>query len=376
MKRIFLFLATNMAIVLVLSVTMRLLGVEPYLNANGLNLTSLLIFAAVMGFGGSFISLAISKWSAKKSMGVRVIEAPANTTEFWLLETVRKYSTAAAIKMPEVGIFDTPQVNAFATGMSKNSSLVAVSSGLLQQMSKSEAEAVIGHEIAHVANGDMVTLALIQGVVNTFVMFLSRVIGQANALPLIFNTTMRLAIFLYGAWLIGEMRRVLLRESRMAREDALKQLPNRREFHERGLQALAQAQRQGASFTAAFIDLDRFKEVNDTLGHDIGDALLTVVARIIREQVRISDIPGRLGGDEFVLLLPNMDAQAASGYVEKLRNRLLDAMREKGWLVTFSIGVASYKVAPQDFDLLIKQADTLMYEVKHSGRDRVLQQEF
>ena len=178
MKRIFLFLATNMAIVLVLSVTMRLLGVEPYLNANGLNLTSLLIFAAVMGFGGSFISLAISKWSAKKSMGVRVIEAPANTTEFWLLETVRKYSTAAAIKMPEVGIFDTPQVNAFATGMSKNSSLVAVSSGLLQQMSKSEAEAVIGHEIAHVANGDMVTLALIQGVVNTFVMFLSRVIGH------------------------------------------------------------------------------------------------------------------------------------------------------------------------------------------------------
>ena len=178
MKRIFLFLATNMAIVLVLSVTMRLLGVEPYLNANGLNLTSLLIFAAVMGFGGSFISLAISKWSAKKAMGVQVIEVPANTTEYWLFETVRKYSTAAGIKMPEVGIFDTPEVNAFATGMSKNSSLVAVSSGLLMQMSKSEAEAVIGHEIAHIANGDMVTLALIQGVVNTFVMFLSRVIGH------------------------------------------------------------------------------------------------------------------------------------------------------------------------------------------------------
>ena len=177
MKRIFLFLATNMAIVLVLSVTMRLLGVEPYLNANGLNLTSLLIFAAVMGFGGSFISLAISKWSAKKAMGVRVIETPANSTEFWLMETVRAYSAKAGIKMPEVGIFDTPEVNAFATGMSKNSSLVAVSSGLLQQMSRSEAEAVIGHEIAHVANGDMVTLALIQGVVNTFVMFLSRVIG-------------------------------------------------------------------------------------------------------------------------------------------------------------------------------------------------------
>lgn len=178
MKRIVLFLATNLAIVLVLSVTMRLLGVEPYLNEQGLNLQALLIFAAVMGFGGSFISLAISKWSAKKAMGVQVIKAPANSTEFWLLETVRKYSAEAGIKMPEVGIFDTPEVNAFATGMSKNSSLVAVSSGLLQQMSKSEAEAVIGHEIAHVANGDMVTLALIQGVVNTFVMFLSRVIGH------------------------------------------------------------------------------------------------------------------------------------------------------------------------------------------------------
>ena len=178
MKRILLFLATNLAIVLVLSLTMRLLGVEPYLNENGLNLGALLIFAAVMGFGGSFISLAISKWMAKKSMGVRVIDSPSNTTEFWLVETVRKYSADAGIKMPEVGIFDTPEVNAFATGMSRNSSLVAVSSGLLQQMSKGEAEAVIGHEIAHVANGDMVTLALIQGVVNTFVMFLSRVIGH------------------------------------------------------------------------------------------------------------------------------------------------------------------------------------------------------
>jgi heat shock protein HtpX len=178
MKRIILFLATNLAIVLVLSITMRLLGVEPYLNENGLNLGALLIFAAVMGFGGSFISLAISKWMAKKSMGVRVIDAPSTTTEFWLVETVRKYSTDAGIKMPEVGIFDTPEVNAFATGMSRNSSLVAVSSGLLQQMSKGEAEAVIGHEIAHVANGDMVTLALIQGVVNTFVMFFSRVIGH------------------------------------------------------------------------------------------------------------------------------------------------------------------------------------------------------
>ena len=178
MKRIFLFLATNMAIVLVLSVTMRLLGVEPYLNANGLNLTSLLIFAAVMGFGGSFISLAISKWSVKQSMGVHVIEAPSNSTEFWLVETIRKYSQEAGIRMPEVGIYESPDVNAFATGMSKNSSLIAVSTGLLQQMTRQEAEAVLGHEVSHAANGDMVTLALIQGVVNTFVMFLSRVIGH------------------------------------------------------------------------------------------------------------------------------------------------------------------------------------------------------
>ncbi len=177
MKRILLFLGTNMAIVLVLSVTMRLLGVEPYLTANGLNLGSLLVFAAVMGFGGSLISLAISKWSVKRAMGVHVIETPANSTEFWLVETIRKYSTEMGIKMPEVGIYDAPEINAFATGMSRNSSLIAVSTGLLQQMSRSEAEAVLGHEVAHAANGDMVTLALIQGVVNTFVMFLSRVIG-------------------------------------------------------------------------------------------------------------------------------------------------------------------------------------------------------
>ena len=178
MKRIVLFLATNLAIVLVLSVSMRLLGVEPYLNEQGLNLQALLIFAAVMGFGGSFISLAISKWSAKTAMGVHIIQAPTNSTEIWLLETVRKYSAEAGIKMPEVGIFDTPEANAFATGMSRNNSLIAVSTGLLRQMTRQEAEAVIGHEVAHAANGDMVTLALIQGVVNTFVMFLSRVIGH------------------------------------------------------------------------------------------------------------------------------------------------------------------------------------------------------
>ncbi len=178
MKRIVLFLATNLAIVLVLSISMRLLGVEPYLNAQGLNLSSLLVFAAVMGFGGAFISLAISKWMAKKSVGAQVITAPRTPTEQWLVQTVARQAEAAGIKMPEVAIWESPDVNAFATGMSKNSALIAVSTGLLQQMTREEAEAVLGHEMAHVANGDMVTLALIQGVVNTFVLFLSRVIGH------------------------------------------------------------------------------------------------------------------------------------------------------------------------------------------------------
>ncbi|MBK9427023.1 MAG: protease HtpX [Gammaproteobacteria bacterium] len=178
MKRIVLFLATNLAIVLVLSISMRLLGVEPYLNEQGLNLGSLLIFAAVMGFGGAFISLAMSKWMAKKSVGAQVISAPRTPTEQWLVQTVARQAQAAGIKMPEVAIWESPDVNAFATGMSKNRSLIAVSSGLLQKMTREEAEAVLGHEMAHVANGDMVTLALIQGVVNTFVLFLSRVIGH------------------------------------------------------------------------------------------------------------------------------------------------------------------------------------------------------
>jgi heat shock protein HtpX len=177
MKRIFYFLVTNLAIVLVLSITMRLLGVEPFLNANGLNLNSLLIFAAVMGFGGAFISLAISKWSAKQMSGAVTIENPKTPDEIWLMNIVKKQSQAVAIQMPEVAIFNSPVVNAFATGMSRNSSLVAVSSGLLEMMTKDEAEAVIGHEISHIANGDMVTLTLIQGVVNTFVLFFSRVIG-------------------------------------------------------------------------------------------------------------------------------------------------------------------------------------------------------
>ncbi len=177
MKRILLFLGTNIAIMLVLSLSVRLLGIQPYLSANGLNLGALLAFAAVMGFGGALISLAISKWSAKRALGVQVIDSPSTSTEFWLVETVRKYAQEAGIDMPEVGIYDSPEVNAFATGMRRNAALIAVSTGLLQQMTRQEAEAVIGHEVAHAANGDMVTLALIQGVVNTFVIFLSRVIG-------------------------------------------------------------------------------------------------------------------------------------------------------------------------------------------------------
>jgi heat shock protein HtpX len=178
MKRIALFLATNLAIVLVLSVTMRLLGVEPYLNQQGLNFTSLLIFAAVLGFGGAFISLAISKWSAKTAVGAKVIGSPRTPIEHWLVQTVARQSQAAGIGMPEVAVYDSPQVNAFATGMNKNNALVAVSTGLFSKLSREEAEAVLGHEVAHIANGDMVTLTLIQGVVNTFVIFLSRVIGQ------------------------------------------------------------------------------------------------------------------------------------------------------------------------------------------------------
>ena len=180
MKRIFLFLATNLAIIVVLSITLRLLGVERLLDEQGVNLdlNSLLVFAAVFGFGGSFLSLAMSKWTAKRFTGAQVIESPRNATEQWLLTTVRRQAEAAGIGMPEVAVYDAPDVNAFATGMSRNNALVAVSSGLLRNMSKDEAEAVLGHEVSHVANGDMVTLALIQGVVNTFVIFLSRVIGH------------------------------------------------------------------------------------------------------------------------------------------------------------------------------------------------------
>jgi heat shock protein HtpX len=179
MKRILLLVATNVAVLLVLSVTLRLLGVDRLLDerGTGLDINSLLIFSAVLGFGGSLISLALSKFIAKRAMGVRVIEQPRDAAETWLFETVRRQAQAAGIGMPEVGVFDAPDMNAFATGPRRNNALVAVSSGLLRGMSRREAEAVLGHEISHVANGDMVTLTLIQGVVNTFVILLSRVIG-------------------------------------------------------------------------------------------------------------------------------------------------------------------------------------------------------
>jgi len=178
-KRIVLFVLTNIAILLVLSVTAQIIMsvFDIRFDDTGLNLPALLIMAAVFGFGGSFISLAISKWMAKRAVGARVIERPANSTEQWLVDTVRRQAKQAGIGMPEVAIYDAPDVNAFATGMNRNSALVAVSTGLLNAMDRDEAEAVLGHEISHVANGDMVTLALIQGVLNTFVIFLSRVIG-------------------------------------------------------------------------------------------------------------------------------------------------------------------------------------------------------
>src|SRR3954447_12270101 len=180
MKRILLFLATNIAILVLMSIVLRLLGVDSILDQQGVNLNigNLLVYSAVVGFTGSLISLALSKWMAKRMMGVRVITQPANATEGWLINTVQRHAQAAGIGMPEVGIFDSPEPNAFATGARRDAALVAVSSGLLQTMSQQEAEAVLGHEISHVANGDMVTLALIQGVVNTFVVFLSRVIGH------------------------------------------------------------------------------------------------------------------------------------------------------------------------------------------------------
>ena len=180
MMRIVLFLATNAGVLVLISVVFLVLGIEGILAENNvdLNLQALLVLSAVIGFGGSFISLAMSKFMAKRSMGVKIIEQPANSTEQWLVDVVKDQARAAGIGMPEVGIFDSPEPNAFATGMRRNSALVAVSTGLLRNMGQDEVEAVLGHEISHVSNGDMVTLGLIQGVVNTFVSFLSRIVGH------------------------------------------------------------------------------------------------------------------------------------------------------------------------------------------------------
>ncbi len=180
MMRIALFLATNAAILVLISIVFQVFGFEGLLAENGvdLNLQALLVMSAVIGFGGSFISLAMSKFLAKRSMGVKIIEQPANRSEQWLVSTVQRQAQQAGIGMPEVGIFDAAEPNAFATGMSRNNALVAVSTGLLRNMSSDEVEAVLGHEITHVSNGDMVTMGLIQGVINTFVIFLSRVIGH------------------------------------------------------------------------------------------------------------------------------------------------------------------------------------------------------
>jgi len=180
LKRVALFIATNLAVVLILSIVLRLLGVDRILDESGagINYEALLILSLVIGFGGSFISLAMSKWMAKRATGARVIERPANAAESWLLATVQRQARDAGIEMPEVAIYNAPDMNAFATGARRNSALVAVSTGLLQGMQKDEVEAVLAHEVTHIANGDMVTLALVQGVVNTFVIFLSRLVGH------------------------------------------------------------------------------------------------------------------------------------------------------------------------------------------------------
>jgi len=178
MKRIFLFVLTNVAVLAVISITLRLLGVDRVLDESGaINFNALLTLSTVIGFSGSIVSLLLSKWMAKRSVGAHVIENPQDPTERWLVDTVRRQADAAGIGMPEVAIYDAPDVNAFATGWNRNNALVAVSTGLLHAMSREEAEAVLAHEISHVANGDMVTLALIQGVVNTFVVFFAKLFG-------------------------------------------------------------------------------------------------------------------------------------------------------------------------------------------------------
>lgn len=197
--------------------------------------------------------------------------------------------------------------------------------------------------------------------------------GQAELLPVVFNSVSRLVIYCTTVWLLARMRVVLDRERCMAAQDALTHLANRREFYERGRQALGQAQRDASPITAVFIDLDKFKEVNDELGHATGDALLVSVAEVLSARLRSSDSAARLGGDEFALLLPGMGATTARAYVDDLQQRLLGRMSEHRWPVTFSIGVASCERALVDLKVLLAEADKLMYEAKASGRNRVLQ---
>lgn len=199
--------------------------------------------------------------------------------------------------------------------------------------------------------------------------------AAVELLPTLFNTFGRLAVLCSGVWLVAQLRQVLLREGRLAREDGLTHLPNRRAFYEYGRQALVQAQREGTAMTAVFIDLDKFKEVNDVKGHAEGDLLLFAVADELAKRLRTSDIAARLGGDEFALLLPGMGNDAARDYVDDLQQRLLKAMKAGAWPVTFSIGVASYAQAPADFNELLAAADALMYEAKNAGRNRVRQRE-
>ena len=205
MKRIFLFLATNLAVVVLLGLVANLLGVNRYLVGTGLNLPSLLVFAAIFGMGGSLISLLMSKWVAKRSVGAQVIEQPRTEAERWLVETVRRQAQAAGIGMPEVAMYESPEPNAFATGANRNNALVAVSTGLLEQMSAEEVEAVLGHEVSHVANGDMVTLSLLQGVLNTFVIVLARVVGYAVDLALSKNESRGPGIGYYLASFVAEL---------------------------------------------------------------------------------------------------------------------------------------------------------------------------
>jgi heat shock protein HtpX len=204
-KRIVLFILTNLAVVAVLSITARILGVDRFLTANGLSLGTLLAFSAVIGFGGSLISLAMSKWMAKTSLGVQVIANPESSTERWLVDTIHKHAQLAGVGMPEVGVYEAPEINAFATGANRNNALVAVSTGLLQNMTPDEADAVLGHEVTHVANGDMVTLALLQGVVNTFVIFLARVIGYLVDRVLLKNDRDSVGIGYYVTSIVAEL---------------------------------------------------------------------------------------------------------------------------------------------------------------------------